>query len=420
MDNGKINVCLLNDSFPPTIDGVANTVLNYANIIYKNHGTPTVITPYYPDVVDNYPFDVIRYPSLHTEKLISYRAGVPLGDAIFNRAIDTAPDILHSHCPFVSTIIARSMQRITNVPIVFTYHTKFDVDIQKLIKGKLLQESAIKLIVDNINACDDVWVVSHGAGENLRSLGYEKDYIVMENGVDFPRGKSPEAEMSAVIDKYGLRRDVIKFMFAGRMMWYKGIDLILDSLKALADRGYDYQMVFIGSGMDMNDIVSRSESYGIKEKCVFTGAITDRTELRALFSSCDMFLFPSTFDTNGIVVREAAACELPTLLIKDSCASEGIVDMDTGFLTQKDARDMTARLEQLLKDPALIKNVGASAQSKIYISWEDAIAKANDRYHYVIENYIPKAFDHTGQHSDVLFNIATHMYEIRNMLHYDQ
>ena len=44
----KMNVCLINDSFPPLIDGVANTVLNSASIIEREYGTATVATQYYP------------------------------------------------------------------------------------------------------------------------------------------------------------------------------------------------------------------------------------------------------------------------------------------------------------------------------------------------------------------------------------
>ena len=66
----KINVCLLNDSFPPVIDGVANAVVNYGEIIStKNLGKATVVTPESPGAVDGYPFDVVRYPSLSTEQL---------------------------------------------------------------------------------------------------------------------------------------------------------------------------------------------------------------------------------------------------------------------------------------------------------------------------------------------------------------
>lgn len=53
----KLNVCLLNDSFPPTIDGVANTVFNYASVIQKELGNAIVATPQYPNVTDNYDFD---------------------------------------------------------------------------------------------------------------------------------------------------------------------------------------------------------------------------------------------------------------------------------------------------------------------------------------------------------------------------
>lgn len=33
-----LNVCLMNDSFPPVIDGVATTILNYAEIINNGLG----------------------------------------------------------------------------------------------------------------------------------------------------------------------------------------------------------------------------------------------------------------------------------------------------------------------------------------------------------------------------------------------
>ena len=57
------NIGLFNDSFPPTIDGVANTVINHANILKgKNYANPVVITPGYPGITDDYIFDVYRHP----------------------------------------------------------------------------------------------------------------------------------------------------------------------------------------------------------------------------------------------------------------------------------------------------------------------------------------------------------------------
>ena len=73
--------------------------------------------------------------------------------------------------------------------MIFTYHTKFDVDIAKAVKAKFIQKETIRLLVNNIEACDEVWVVSKGAGENLKSLGYEGEYRVVNNGVDFAKGR---------------------------------------------------------------------------------------------------------------------------------------------------------------------------------------------------------------------------------------
>lgn len=59
---------------------------------------------------------------------------------------------------------------------------------------------------------------------------------------------------------------------------------------------------------------------------LFLGPVYDRDVIRAWYCRSDLFLFPSEFDTNGLVVREAAACGLGSVLVEGSCAAEGIVD----------------------------------------------------------------------------------------------
>ena len=45
-----MNIVLLNDSFPPVIDGVANVVMNYGRVLTGEHGDNVVVgTPRYPD-----------------------------------------------------------------------------------------------------------------------------------------------------------------------------------------------------------------------------------------------------------------------------------------------------------------------------------------------------------------------------------
>ena len=179
------SISLLNDSFPPLIDGVANTVVNYAQELTKLGDRAIVVTPEHPDADDSrFPFPVARYPSVDTRRLFGYLAGYPFSPETLRQLKEQKVDLLHSHCPVMSTSLARSIRDVVDAPLVFTYHTKFDVDVAKLLRGRLLQESALYVLASNISACDEVWVVSHGAGENLRSIGYQGDYQVMENGVD--------------------------------------------------------------------------------------------------------------------------------------------------------------------------------------------------------------------------------------------
>ena len=258
-----MKVCLLNDSFPPIVDGVANAVINYAEIIEKNYGSAIVATPKYPGTDDSaFPFPVLRYASLNTTKIAGYRAGMPFGSSVVKALESTVPDIIHSHCPFASNVLGRILRYNMGVPLVFTYHTKFDIDIANITSARALQDTAIKFVCENIQVCDEVWVVSGGAGENLRKLGYQGDYVIMENGVDFPRGTMPEEAVAALRSELQIPDGIPIFLFVGRMMWYKGIRIIIDGLLKAKVQGADFRMIFVGGGGDSQEIIDYAKDTG--------------------------------------------------------------------------------------------------------------------------------------------------------------
>ena len=379
-------ICLLNDSFPPLIDGVANAVVNYAQRLTERGDAVTVATPAVPGADDSaFPFPVLRYPSFDTRKKLGYVSGRPFSPELAARLQKEGVGVLHTHCPIVSTFLARELRDVVDAPIVLTYHTKFDIDIAKAVRGKLLQESAIRALVQNISACDEVWTVSRGAGENLRSLGYQGDYLVMPNGVDLPRGRLTPEEVRSVTASYDLPEDVPCFLFVGRLMWYKGIRIILDALASLRDQ--PFRIVFLGGGMDEADIRKYTEELGLTDRCLFPGSVRDRQALRAWYCRADLFLFPSTFDTNGLVVREAAACGLPAVLIRGSCAAEDVMDGVTGFLIEENAPSLATCLRELLRSPEKLRAVGRAAEENLYLSWADAVDHAAARYETVMERY---------------------------------
>jgi len=376
----KTNICLLNDSFPPTIDGVANATYNYADILTKMGHAVTVATPNMPGVVDNYAFSVTRYPSINIKKIEHTRTGIPLSYTATREILQKSPEIFHTHCPFASTVYGRMLRKLSGAPMVLTYHTKFDIDIAKRFESPLARSAAVKIVVENCEACDEVWTVSHGAGDNLKSLGFKGSYKVMENGVDFPRGVASEDAVRALNGEFDLPENVPVFLFVGRMFWYKGLKISLDGLAKAKASGIDFRMVFIGDGSDLNEVKAYAQTIGLARECIFTGAIRDREKLRAFCTRSYTFLFPSTYDTNGIVVREASACSLGSILIRGSCAAEGVTDGVNGLLIDENSDSMCDAILRICADKELACTIGKNAGETLYLSWEDAVAKAYSRY----------------------------------------
>lgn len=408
----KYSICLMNDSFLPAIDGVANAVFNYANVLSKKGADVVVATPKYPGVNDNYPFEVVRYPSVDTTNLVGYRTGYPFSVPALRKIAEHDIDIIHCHCPIVSLLMARYLRKIVNAPVIFTYHTKFDIEVRKAIETNMLQTAAIKAIVKNIESADEVWVVSEGAGENLKSMGYSGEYIVMDNGVDFPMGRVSDEKIAEISRLHNLSDDVPVFLFVGRLTWYKGTKITLDALKMVKEKGKKFKMIFVGDDNERPEIEEYTKSIGLDNDCIFVGAVRDRELLRAYFCRSNLFLFPSTYDTNGIVVREAAACALPSVLIKNSCAAEGVKDGVSGLLIEENPNSMAEMILYACNNLDKIAEIGRGAQSNIYTSWEQSIDKAYERYSLLYDRCRGNSYESVELREDEMFNLVAEWYKV--------
>lgn len=405
MDDREI--CLLNDSFPPVIDGVANAVVNYARVISASGRSVSVVTPQFPGADDSaWSYPVIRYPSIDLRKSLGYTAGNPFNIPTLLELKQRNICLLHSHCPVMSNTLARSLREAMDVPLIMTYHTKFDIDISNAIKSKGLQTSAIKALVDSVGACDELWVVSEGAGQNIRHLGYEGEYIVMPNGVDMPKHRVSDDEILKATAGYDLPENVPVFLFVGRLMWYKGLRLILDALAALRSQRLDFRMVFIGGGGDEAEVKQYVEELKLGDKVIFTGRISDRGVLSAWYCRADLLLFPSTFDTNGLVVREAAAYSLGTVLVGGSCAAEGVSDGVDALLIDENAASLAVCLARIMDDRGAMRRIGEKAADDLYYSWDDSVKHAMERYEVVLDNYRRGVYSKRRHFSDEMFALS--------------
>ena len=295
-------------------------------------------------------------------------------------------DLIHVHSPFSASILAKMLQiGKKKIPIIFTYHTKFNIEFEERIDVPIFRKIATDFVIANIRSSDEVWVVSKGAGESLKEIGYDGAYRVIENGTDFPSGRAAPGTVAALRRQYGVGAEELVFLFVGRMMWYKNCRLTLDALRLLKEQGLPFRMFMVGDGFEKPEIEAYAAEIGLQDLVVFPGTIQDREALRVYYSMADLFLFPSTFDTSGLVVKEAAACGCPSLLLAGSCAAENVEDDFSGFIAAEETAVCCAdRIARAVSNRERLGASGKNAGQHVYLSWADAISCAGRRYEEIL------------------------------------
>lgn len=381
---------LFNDSFPPIIDGVTLTVENYAKWL-TSHDIPTcVVTPWNP-VSLRFPYDVVRFFSLPIHSRKPYRYGYPKMDPfIWHRLRNTPFSIVHSHCPFSSGRLAVYVKKKQGVPLVGTFHSKYESDLKHSFKlMPWCVPIIMKRIISFFNACDEVWIPQGYVEETVREYGYKGPLEVVANGIDYPSSDSsrPLADVKKEAREHlGIPSDCLSLLFVGQHIREKGILVIAEALGQLKGR-VPFRMNYVGTGYAADELRRTVDRLGIADCVDIRGVETDREKLARYYAAADLFLFPSFYDNAPLVVREAAAMGTPSILLKGSTAAEVIRDTENGYLTERTPESYCKEIERLAADRAGIAKVGEEARRSLVKGWDEVMAEVTDRYRVLIKNH---------------------------------
>lgn len=154
------------------------------------------------------------------------------------------------------------------------------------------------------------------------------------------------------------------FLFVGRLVAYKGLDILFDALNRLPDARLD----IAGEGPLRDRLARRLRDEGLAHRVRLLGEVSDQQLAGALASSRALVL-PSRdhSETFGLILLEAMAAGLPLIA---SDLPTGVRDLvqpgQTGWLAEPgDVDDLTAALRACLADPAEARRRGAASRALV-------------------------------------------------------
>lgn len=381
---------IFNDNFPPILDGVGLTAQNYAYWLHEKGYDVRVITPYAPfaeKVINAAPYKINRYMSVPIPFRHPYRYGLPYLDGPFMRNWRKMDfELVHAHCPFTSGNLAYSAAQEQQIPMVATFHSKYRQDFEHNVKSKTIVDWMVRKIIRFFESADEVWIPLPAVEETLREYGFRGHVEVVENGNDFSTPiRRIEAMRTEMRDELGMEPNETMLLFVGQHIWEKNIGFILDSLALIKDR--PFHLFMVGTGYAVREIRHRIRQLGLRDNVTLLGNIHDRERLKRIYAAADLFMFPSLYDTCGLVVREAAAMHTPSVMLQDSTAATAINDNVNGFLCKDDKQVYADQIAYLMQHPEIIRRVGQQASKTISRSWENVIEEVILRYRDIQSAY---------------------------------
>ena len=378
-----LNIGLFNESFPPVMDGVAICVQNYAYWMQKKVGGISVITPNVPGAdYKQYDFEVLDYFSVPVPFRQPYVTGIAEVDPTFITKIARRRfKIVHAHSPFTAGLAAVKVAKKLNIPMVATFHSKYRDDFSQTIPSKALVEQIIKRIVSFYERADEVWVPLASVKDVIKDYGFKGNVEVVPNGSDLV-ADYPEAYFAEARKQLGIKPEDFVCLFVGQHVWQKNVRLTIEALEKVKDT--PFKMFFVGNGYAAEEMKEMVREKGLDRQVTFVGTVTDREIIKRYYAAADLFLFPSLYDTDGLVVKEAAALRTPSVMVDSATAATIIVDNENGFLISNDVEVYANRLRELIHDPERVHRVGLQASCSLVRSWEDVVGEVLERYNRLI------------------------------------
>lgn len=327
---------MFTNTYAPHVGGVVRSILTLRDGLLQGGHSVMVVAPRFDGCEDD-EADVLRLPSLRRFRGSTFSVPLPLGRRI-GGAIDAfAPDIIHSHHPFLLGDTALRIAASRNLPTVYTYHTRYERYGHYLGLGEeLTRRLAQSLSVGYCNLCDAIIAPSQGIADELAREGVARPVRAI------PTGVAPDAfarrDAQAARQRFGLPEGAVVVGHLGRLVVEKNLGFLAEAISVYLARHESAWALIAGPGPVQADMKACFAALGVENRVIFAGSLSGEA-LADFYAAIDIFAFSSTSETQGLVLVEAMAAGNPVVALDSVGVRDVVCDGENGRLL---AADVTA------------------------------------------------------------------------------
>jgi len=236
------------------------------------------------------------------------------------------------------------------------------------IEARILEKGSKKIIS-----------VSEGVKrEILENYNVPEDKIaVIPNGVDLEEFSPDPQKRIEIRNQYNIDENDIVLLFTGYEFKRKGLEYII---RALPKIDKNVKLFAVGKS-NPKPFQKLANKLGVSDNIIFTGFVQ---EISDYYAASDIFVFPTAYEAFSLATLEAVASGLPILATKVNGTEELIDDRHNGFFIKRDPADISEKINILIEDETLRKQMGKNARETAEnYSWDEIARRTMEVYEEV-------------------------------------
>ena len=358
-----MKIGVFSESYKPYTSGVVTSIATFRTELERKGHEIFIFAPSYPEYKDE-ENHIYRFSSIPAPSNPNYTLAVPIYPGLGLEVKRLQLDVVHAHSPFTLGRVGLKYARRLHLPMVFTYHTRYDQYVHYLKKAPAFAgDMTNKYSSYFCNLCDHIITPTSDIKNILRNGEVTRPISVIPTGV--PLDKFEHGDGTWLKRHYQVPADKKVLLFVGRLTQEKNIPFLVDSFKLIHEQYPASVLVLTAEGPMERELRQQASGLGLRPEVdvIFTGALP-YDELTNVYHSADLFVFSSLTETQGLVLVEAMAAGLPVIAVRATGVNDMVSHQQDGLICSPQRREFADQVLQVLNNPVLYQGLHQGALQK--------------------------------------------------------